>query len=387
MTGWQFFRERVPLLICFLLPIFVGCDRRVGDALPPPTRPNEVIPARATLPPSPAPAAVVAESPVPSHESTDERIRAVILQHSAAAKRISSYRTDVAWEERQFDETSLDQPLPEGIVTSSGGGTLIWQEGKWRVEHRNRMDRIDPMLGQIAQHDGLRLKAQVAPELYDTWAVYNGEYFARRSTQMGHSLYCYFREQIEYQAFLFPNPLEFGFQIAPWNGTFDATFATSQLPTHKPMTHWALDAVEEAEGGRKIRISRNVDTEQGNWQTQYLIDPERDFLVVSLDVWYPPNGKTDEYRLELQQLAGGRWFPKEAHYRNRGSYSRWVFSNVSIDVVIDPLIFNLESIPFDPDLTRLIKQDANGSDKVYLFRDGQWVPESLVPKHLRPVRK
>ena len=387
MTGWHFSRASVLLLVCSVFPLLSGCDRKAGEALPPPLHPAEPISTEATPEPSPAPAVAVAESLPPQDGSTDERVRAVILQHSAAVKRISSYRLDVAWEERHFDETPLDQPLPEGIVTSSGGGTLLWQDGKWRVEHRNRMDRIDAMQEHILQHEGLQLKAQAVQEKYDTWAVYNGDSFARRSSQFGHEIYFYSREQIEYQAFLFPNPLEFGFEIAPRNGSFEATFATSQLPTHRPVTHWALDSLESAEGGRKIRISRNVDVERGIWETQYLIDPERDFLAVGLDAWYPPIGKTSEYRLELQQLADGRWFPREARYRRPDSYRSWIFSNVSIDVAIDPLMFNLESIPFDPEKTRLIRQDANGSNKVYLFRDGQWVPESLVPKHLRPARK
>lgn len=291
---------------------------------------------------------------------------------------------DVAWEERNFDETPLDRPLPEGIVTSSGGGTLLWQDGKWRVEHRNRMSRMSPMERHILQKKGSHLSAEVVPETYDEWAVYNGDSFARRSSQLGHDIYSYSRGQIEHQAFLFPNPLEFGFEIAPRNGSFVEAFATSQLPTHKPVTHWALDSLEAAEGGRKIRISRNIDLESGTWETQYLIDPERDFLAVGLDSWYPPNGKTDEFRLELQQLTDGRWFPREAHYRHPDSYQSWVFSNVSINVAIDPAMFELESIPIDPAKARLIRQDANGSSKVYLFHDGQWVPESLVPKHLRP---
>lgn len=387
MTGWHFFRASVPLLMCSLSPLLSGCDRKAGEALPPPLHPAEPISAEVIPAPSPAPAAAVAVSPLPQDRSTDERIKAVILQHSAAVKRISSYRLDVAWEERHFDQTPLEQPLPEGIVTSSGGGTLMWQDGKWRVEHRNRIKRIDPMERRILQEKGSHLSAQVAPAPYDEWAVYNGDSFARHSLQFGHDIYCYSRGQIEYQAFLFPNPLEFGFDVAPRNGSLEAMFDTSQLPTHKPVTHWALDAVEEAEGGRKLRISRNIDTEHGSWETQVLIDPERDFLAVGMDSWYPPDGKTDEFRLELQQLADGRWFPREGHYRRPDSYRSWVFSNVSINVAIDSAMFDLESIPFDPEKARLIRQDANGSSKVYLFRDGQWVPESLVPKHLRPARK
>lgn len=340
--------------------------------------------------PLPAPAESLSVSHPPTTVDSDDRLKTVLLQNKAAREGINAYSVDISWEYRNFEETPIDTPLPEGVVYSKGEGTWIKQGAMWRVHQRKRVD-IAPNVAAMLNVDKKSDHPSQAIQEYSLLAVYDGEDFTQWNTKSEGTLYLYPAETIhaklvDHEAFLSPHPLRFGFGVGI--AFLDEIYDTTQQPALKESTRWAVDDVESDEGP-VIGLTRSSSTAGGKYikRCEYWVDPRRDFLVVYCAAWETPEEKSEVFEFDLGQLADGRWFVVEARWRRKDDYQVHRFSGAAFNGTFDPAIFSMESIPYDPQSTRMIKQGEDGDNSAYLFRDGQWIPEALVPKHLRPTRK
>ena len=314
----------------------------------------------------------------------------MLLQNKAAREGIYSYGVDISWEYRRFEETPNDAPLPEGVVYSRGEGTWIKQGAMWRVHQRKRRDSV-PDVAAMLNLDKTAGHPSQAIQEYSLLAVYDGENFAQWNTKSEDSLFLYPAETIQaklvdHEAFLSPHPLRFGFGVGI--AFLDEIYDSTQQPGVKESTRWAVDDVESDEGP-VVRLTRSSPTTGGEYikRGEYWVDPRRDCLVVYCAAWETPEEKSEVFEFDLGKLPDGRWFVVEARWRRKDDYQVHRFSGVTFNGKFDLAMFSIESIPYDPHSTLLIKQGVGGDNSAYLFRDGQWIPEALVPKHLRPKRK
>lgn len=383
-------RILTPFLLSSCLSIFLFLPSCAPESSTP--SPVQPLPQPDVSPesPLPAPAESLTVSLPLKPEDPDDRLKAVLLQNKTAREGIHAYTINISWEYRNFEETPIDAPLPDGVVYSKGEGTWIKQGAMWRVHQRKRRD-IVPVAAAKPNFDKTSDHPSQALEEYSLLAVYDGEDFAQWNTKSEDILYLYPAETIhaklvDHEAFLSPHPLRFGFGVGI--AFLDEIYDTAQQPALKESTRWAVDEVESAEGP-VIRLTRSSLTTGGAYikRCEYWVDPRRDFLVVYCAAWETPEEKSEVFEFDLGQLADGRWFVDEARWRRKDDYQVHRFSEVAFNGAFDPAIFSMESIPYDPQSTRMIKQGEDGKNSAYLFRDGQWVPEALVPKHLRPTRK
>lgn len=324
-------------------------------------------------------------SPAPVEGGDDqESIRAVILQNKAAREGIKSYSMKIAWERREYPETPVDAPLPEGRVVSYGEGIWMEEGEKWHVHRTKRWQSGDdlPSAGIARPADRL------AGKEYSSWTVYNGEYFAEHNGKLQGRIRLYPQEAIDAKQVypegeLFPNPLGWGFGFSG-QGYLDVEY-------EKSMRHgngrWAREDFE-ADDGPKIRIRRTIFNRGENipdHRTEFTVDPQRDFLLVALESWELPDTQLTHISMTLGQLADGRWYPTYVTSRDRDRIHKFTFSEVKFNIDIDDVEFTIDAFDMDFSMVRLNRKKASGAETVMLYRDGQWIPQSLVPKHLRPV--
>ena len=362
------------LALALLLSACGGVDTRAQpNAAPPDEATGMVVP----VPQHDANALEAAMAAIPAGDTDDERIRAILLHLKAKRDSITSYSMDIAWERFEFPETPIESPLPKGVKVNYGEGTWTEQDGMWRVHRRKRWERPerpDPNSNVVRTETGDQGE-------YESWAVYNGEYFAFRQKDSAITLFP--QEAIEAKVVIheperFPFPLEWGFNTGSQKPLM------AQYEKAREFTQWRVEEIDEPDGP-KVRIYYG-DADIGG--TERVLDPLRDFLVVRVSSW-DAHGKLTDKKLELQQLEDGRWFPKRATEREKDKWRTYEFSNVRFNQPVEASHFTVESFDFDRQNTILIRRRGHNfaSGEKMLFRNGQWVPESMVPPSDRPRRR
>lgn len=383
-------RQHTILLVSVLCFLGCGWDPTVGNVpqhAPGDTREStELLRASTTQGVETVPADAT-RLPIPADTGLDEQIGSIVLQTKAARQHIRSYRMEIRWHERQFSAVPVDTPLPEGEIVSEGEGTWIQDGEKWLVHHPRRRERVSMPQKQMGIPPAAPpLSTSLAEFKY--WAVFNGDYYANRRTQNGDNLNFYSKAMIDAGLInvgpdLFPFPLKWGF--GDGYCYLDEEFERSGSTAPPRPVRWEMERFN-SEDGPKIRLVRLTRLEDRGYdrKTEFVVDPERDFLVVYTGLWESDAEKLFEIRTVLQELVDGRWYPERSTIRRRNSYQEWEFSNVEFNPQLEPSMFSIDSFDVDPNSTRMYRRNAGNSSTTYLFKEGQWIPESMVPKHLRP---
>lgn len=377
MFGLKHTLSAVPFFSLALALLLAGCGGVETQSAPNTTTSAQVAAEADPAPQHDANALETAMAAIPTGGTDDERIRAILLHLKAKRDSITAYTMDIAWERYEFPETPIESPLPNGVKVNYGEGTWTEQDGMWRVHRKKRWERPET---PDPNSNVVQPEASDQGE-YESWAVYNGEYFAFR--QKASAITLFPQEAIEAEVVIhdperFPFPLEWGFNT----GTQKTLMA--QYEKAREFTQWRVEEIDEPDGP-KIRIWYG---QSGSGGTERVLDPLRDFLVVGVSSW-DPQGKLMEKKLELQQLEDGRWYPKRATEREKDMWRTYEFSNVRFNQPVEASHFTVESFDFDRQNTILIQRRGNNfaSGEKMLFRNGQWVPESMVPASELPQRR
>ncbi|MBL7645022.1 MAG: hypothetical protein JNK74_02420 [Candidatus Hydrogenedentes bacterium] len=337
---------------------------------------------------SAAPASIGSEPPPSETGDGEEQIKAIMAQCKAAREGIRSYRLHIKWRTWKYAGSSLAQPLPDGQVVSEGEGVWIEEGDKWRVHHSRRKERAEFLLSP-----DLPSSAAPPPELpqgeFQYWAAYDGEDYAKRTTQHGLDELLFFPgpvvragEHVIVGPSLFPFPLKWGFGSG--SDYLDELYRKSVEKKVEARGIWDVEYFTD-ETGSKIRLNAYHSREKrAGRMVEYVLDPERDFQVVYVAGWDRPGGmKTMEKRKTLQQLADGRWFPDKVSHRHEDLFKEWEYSNVEFNISLDPSVFTMNGFGLGPSVT-MHRRNTDGSTSRFLFRDDQWVPEAFVPQSERP---
>lgn len=318
----------------------------------------------------------------------DGEIRAVLARNRAAREAVTSYSMRITWEQREFPTTPLDAPLPEGTLTSYGEGVWVEAGEKFRVHRTKRWERetSGPVPGLPPGARGPDLP--MAGKEYSTWAVYNGDYFANHSQRLPDQIYLYPRKVLDAgigaaRGELFPYPLQWGFGAG--GGYVDTEYENG---VDHPRVRWIMEKFEAADGP-KIRLTRQttINTEGRVRRTEFVLDPVRDYLLVAARLWDPSsNAMIIERVLQLREWPCGRWYPGEATVRRLDKYERYEFDEVRLNEPVEDDTFDFMSFDLDYTKVSLQRRDTPSSETRFLYRDGEWIPESLVPPGDRPPR-
>ncbi len=311
-----------------------------------------------------------------------EQVRAVVLQNKAARQGIESYSMKIDWKRREFPETPLDAPLPEGRVISYGEG--IWME-KGSMFHVHRTKRWERRDAANAPSLPSNLHGLESNE-YSSWAVYNGEYFAEHNSKLPGRIRLSSRDVLDAglmppDAFLFPYPLKWGFGYG--TGYLDTEYEKSLALDGR---RWEREDLKTPAGPR-IKLSRftRISGTAQEARTDFVVAPEQGFLLASTATWNPSGVQILQLDITLAPVGDGRWYPSRAVRRRVDDFHEYTFTEVTLNPDLDDALFTIDAFDLDYAATRIHQRKAGGGQTRLLFRDGQWIPESLVPKHQRPV--
>lgn len=314
-------------------------------------------------------------------ESMNDRVRAVVLQNKAARQGIDGYSMRLIWKRREFQETPLTDPLPEGTVISYGEGIWVERGGKFHVNRLKRWERPDAANAEHLLPDLLALEGKE----YSSWAVYNGDYYAMHSSKLQGRVYMFPRDTLDSQLAqpdgeLYPYPITWGFGFGG---------AYLDVEYEKGLAHsivsWKREDYETGDGP-KIKLTRSTYIEKlgGDRRTEFVVDPQRGFMIASVNTWEPAGALISQVTITLEALPAGGWFPSRAVERVVDTYYEYDFKDVVLNPEVDDSHFTIDALIENYEATRLHRRTLAGQTRM-LFRDGQWVPESMVPKALRPV--
>jgi len=307
-------------------------------------------------------------------------IRAVLARNRAAREAVTSYSMRITWERREFPTTPLDAPLPEGKVISYGEGVWVEAGEKFRVHRTKRWERetAGPLPG--LPPGARRPDVPSTEKEYTTWAVYNGEYFANHSQRAPDQIYLYPQKVLDTgvgaaRGELFPYPLQWGFGFG--TGYVDTEY---EKGVDHPRVRWSMERFEVADGP-KIRLTRRTTSNAGDRvrRNEFVLDPVRDYLLVASRAWETSDTLVGERVFQLREWPCGRWYPVQATFRRLDSYHRYEFDEVRFNEPIEEGTFDFMSFDLDYTKALLLRRDSRNSESSFLYRGGEWIPESLVP--------
>lgn len=328
-------------------------------------------------------------APPPAVSSDMELIRTIIAHNTAARERIYSLPLRVQLEsETTYDYNPAKYAAPIADIVPKG----------------RRTDRSE----SVKIYDGPRFKSSVVKtysvsdadfhRVQEILILLNEEYFAEVYTFHDKNGVPYMSIELnEHRAngevldatnevvkgWKEPDVRKFGFGIG------GSRTLQKLLESHPDNSTWTADDLTRDTALLKLTYLGRPDSQLRRTKGEFWLDPAKDFLVVRADLVAREGYDRENIQVDLMELPGGIWFPREVtidHRELNGRSYKQHIKVLSAEVNVTPphQDFYLESLTFDPARTRLYRHSPDGTVTEMLLYAGQWVPKDVVPPEASP---
>lgn len=313
--------------------------------------------------------------------SDEEQLLRTIIDHNTAAReKIKSFMVKVE-SERTWDfdpaevPTPTPVPIPKGLRTDYTKATLIKDGPHIRVDSEFVIE---------VKEKGYRDETSVS-------CCLNDAYYAEVPRGIKNWMYVFEHRSIaemsdkakfRISGYFVPNVMYFGF------GTGSTYYLNEQFARRTPRVKWSVREFRSDGGLRYTIIKERPSMVAGKWKrSEFVIDPERDFLIEESTYWDEHAVLRDHMVANFQELPNGVWFPKdiisryvedkvfEAHHR---------IVSAEVNVPVDPGYFQLDNLRFDRNTLTIRRFTPDGTYADFVHYGGQWIPENAAPPGFRP---
>lgn len=323
-----------------------------------------------------APASATAVAP----PGDTELLETIIAHNTAAREKIKSFIVKVE-SERTWDfdpaevPTPTPVPIPKGMRTDYTKATLI-KDGPYI--------RVDSEFVIEVKEKGYRDETSVS-------CCLNDAYYAEVPRGIKNWMYVFEHRSIaemsdkakfRMSGYFVPNVMYFGF------GTGSTYYLNEQFARRTPRVKWSVREFRSDGGPRYTIIKERPSMVAGKWKrSEFVIDPERDFLVEELTYWDEHAVIRDHMKIDFQKLPNSVWFPKHIisrYVEDKVFESDHRIVSAEINIPVDPGYFQLDNLRFDRNTVTMRRFAWDGTYADFVHYGGQWIPENAAPPGFRP---
>lgn len=326
-----------------------------------------------------APASATAVAP----PGDTELLETIIAHNTAAREKIKSFIVKVE-SERTWDfdpaevPTPTPVPIPKGMRTDYTKATLI-KDGPYI--------RVDSEFVIEVKEKGYRDETSVS-------CCLNDAYYAEVPRGIKNWMYVYEHRSIaemsdkakfRMSGYFVPNVMYFGFGTGSFYLNNEYAKRTSKRTSR---VHWGV-STDCSDGNLKYKVVQTLPSmyEGKLRRNEFVIDPERDFLIEESTSWDEHGIMREHMRASFQEVPGDIWFPKDIHLRyveDKAFETHIRVLSAQVNVSIGANHFVLDNLRFDRNTLTIRRFTPDGTYADFVHYGGQWIPENAAPPGFRP---